>query len=215
MDADAATDDWDVGIIWLTRHLQRPDRMLRRRIGATRGRDTEDRPGVRRRRSAAGDVLDGASGCADLGDIPALLVVVAIVAVVGVLVALGPGLLAITIGLLEIALVLIGAAIALVGRVVFRQPWEVVARRGDEQHEWRVRGIRRARDVLAEIETGVRLGHHPATLAPEHADPAPPDLSGVPGVYHRPEFRFLGRVYGAILALAILVGAAILAAVLS
>lgn len=214
MDAVDADDSWDLGIIWLTRHLQRPDRMLRRRVRAAR--DPSGGTGATsRRRSAAGDVLDGASGCTDVVDLPAFLAIVAIVAVLGVLIALGPGLLAITIGLLEIALVLVGAAIALVGRVVFRQPWEVVARRGDEQHEWRVRGIRSARNVLAEIETGVRLGHHPATLAPEHADASPPDLSGVPGMYHRPEFRLLGRVYGGILALAVLVGVAILAAAVS
>lgn len=209
-DAPEVDDDWRVGIIWLTRSLQRPDRMIRRRVRAARRQPDEPETGEPQERSLAGDALDGASGCMDAGDVPIVLAVAGVIVVIVALVALGPGLLAITIGLLEIAVLLILAAAGLVGRVIFRQPWEIVARRPGHELVWRVRGIRRARAVADEIETGLRQGRDANTLAPAHVDPAPPDLSGVPNVYQRSEFRLLGRVCGAALAIAIVVAVALL-----
>lgn len=206
-DAAKVGDDWRVGIIWLTRGLQRPDRMIRRRVRAARRQSDTDE---KQERSLAGDALDGASGCMDAGELPTVLAIAGVIVVIVALVALGPGLLAITIGLLEIAVLLILAAAGLVGRVIFRQPWEIVARRPGHELVWRVRGIRRARAVADEIETGLRQGRDPSTLAPAHVDHAPPDLSGVPNVYRRSEFQLLGRVYGAALAIAIVVAVVLL-----
>ena len=191
-------DHWDVGIVWLTRRLQRPDRMLRTRFGAARRRsDSQTADNAR----GGLDLLDGCTSVvpADVGVVTAVLFAVALLIL---FIAIGPGLLAITIGVIEVVLVILGGIIAGALRVLFRQPWEIVARRDDVQLEWRVAGVRRAREVAARVSEQLRQGHDPESIEPSHRDREPPALSGIPTMYRRNEFRLVGRIYGALLALA-------------
>lgn len=204
--SESTEGPWDVGIIWLTRRLQRPDRMLRRRFSiARRKQDKDTSDGSRTALDAVPD------GCGGFDDIGSFLLVLVVIALFILFIALGPGLLAITVGVAEIILVLLGAVAAVAGRVLFGQPWEIVARRGDEQIEWRVSGVRRARDMAGRIEQQLAGGADPDMIEPNNRDRTPPDLSDVPNMYHRAEFRLVGRFFGALIAFAIVVGIAIVA----
>ncbi|MEM7142073.1 MAG: hypothetical protein AAF548_13685 [Actinomycetota bacterium] len=199
-------EEWDVGIVWLSRRLHRPDRMLSRRWRAARRVTAQEEA----ERATTRDYLEAGDGCASALDLGWVGAIVLIVVFLGVLSALGPGLLAITVGLIEIIVVLLGAVIVGAGRVLFGVPWEIVARRGDDELTWRIKGYRPARALIEEVESGLRQGLDPATLARSDRDLDPPDLRSVPGLYHRREFRWIGRIFGPALLLAAILLLAVL-----
>ena len=201
MDGNEA--EWDVGVVWLSRHLHRPDRMLRTRYRAARQR------GDRESLEAAGDSGD-LSGCAgDLGDEFGLVLVAIFLAVA--LVALGPGLLAITVGLVEIALLVIGAVIVSLFRVAFGRPWEVLARSSERTVAWRAQGVREARQLAREVDDGLAAGHDPATIRLGELDEdIPAAVLDAPGMYSRTEFRRLGQMLGLAIGGALVFGALLL-----
>ena len=201
----SAPDEWDIGVVWLSRRLHRPDRMLRSRIGATR-RKSDDRPS-----DAGSRVVDGLSGLGDFGDTWVTLAVVAFVILVVVLVVIGPGLLALTIGLAEILVLMAISVVAVIVRFVFRRPWEVLARSDSRQLGWRAESYRGARDLVAEIESAVAHGFDPADVALDRRDhDIPPALEAAPSMYGAMEFRWLGRAFGVASAVAIFAAALIL-----
>lgn len=140
-------------------------------------------------------------------DFPVLGLVLFAVVVVVATATVGPPLLAITIGLVEIIGLVVFAVAGIASRVLFGQPWEIIARRGDELLTWRAVGYRAAKEVAAEVDQSLRLGTEPSAIAPGSQDNNPPvDLSAAPALYSRPAFRIVGRALGVALAVAVLVG---------
>jgi hypothetical protein len=109
----------------------------------------------------------GLGGGDDLGIVGTILLVIAAV-VVAVFVALVLfNVIAIAIELTAVIVLLVAGV---VGRVVFRRPWQVVARAGEHSFSWRVVGWLRSRrviaDVGAQLEAGAREPHPTEALDP-------------------------------------------------
>jgi hypothetical protein len=88
----------------------------------------------------------------DLGDDTGIFATI-VIAIVGVVVAIFLALvlfnvIAIAIELTLVIVLLVGGVI---GRVVFRRPWQVVARSGARSFSWRVVGWLRSRRVIADV----------------------------------------------------------------
>jgi hypothetical protein len=66
------------------------------------------------------------------------------------------------IAVVDVLVVLVLSLLGIVGRVVFRRPWLVEARSGEETREWRVVGWRASRvhvdQVAADLQAGRELG---------------------------------------------------------
>lgn len=93
----------------------------------------------------------------------------------------------------------VGTAVA-AGRVLFGQPWEVIARRDGETCAWRVFGHRGARALVTEVETAIALGADPTTVRPDALDRHTLDSTAETlRLYRRNGFRWLGNVFGLLL----------------
>jgi hypothetical protein len=66
---------------------------------------------------------------------------------------------------IEIAIVVIIALVGLIGRIVFRRPWTVFAKSGDQQIEYPVVGYFNSKRRIAELATALSSG---AQLPPGH-----------------------------------------------
>jgi hypothetical protein len=53
---------------------------------------------------------------------------------------------------------LVVLALGLVAHVAIVRPWAVVARSGEEEHRWRVRGLRRSSHAVADAARRIRTG---------------------------------------------------------
>ena len=162
---------WLVHVQWLGRRVGR-DTLLARyahRRAARRARKASDAASLRsgsrqqRREDRWYDFLDLDPGCLDIGELPAVLLV--IIGVV-LLVWLGPGLIALLVGLGEFVLVLLGAVAVFVWRTVARRPWAVVATDGEVTYTWSVTGYRKARAVVLSAAESVARGTGAVTVGP-------------------------------------------------
>jgi hypothetical protein len=109
----------------------------------------------------------------DLGDDLGVLATIGL-AIIGVIVAVFLALVLFNVIAIaiELTLVIVLLVAGLVGRVVFRRPWQVVARSGDESHSWRVVGWLRSRRVIADVAGQLETGTREPRPA-EALDPAP------------------------------------------
>ena len=139
--------EWCVGRKWTTR---RP-RLLRRRRSGTASDSLQN----------LGSVWPDLGGL-DLGQ--ELLALAAVVALVLVL---------IPVLFFGLELIILGVLLAtgVIARTLLGQPWVVQATSTDplaagRRLEWRVRGWRRSRSVIAEIAAELAAGHEPSTIQP-------------------------------------------------
>jgi hypothetical protein len=93
-------------------------------------------------------VPDLGVGADDLGIVGTILLVI-----VGVVVAVFVALVLFNVIAIaiELTLVIVLLVAGIVGRVVFRRPWQVVARSGSDSFSWRVVGWLRSRRVIADV----------------------------------------------------------------
>ena len=116
------------------------------------------------------------------------------------LIFIGPGLFALTVGLIEIMFLGVTGTAVAAGRVLFGQPWEVIARRDGETCAWHVFGHRGARALVTEVETAIALGADPTTVRPDALDRHTLDSTAETlRLYRRNGFRWLGNVFGLLL----------------
>lgn len=156
--ADGAA--WVVEIDWVARRIRNP---WRRTVDAIRERRAARKARRAQREGRGANVLDAADLAATGSDLDDYLAIVA--AVIGAVVAvialvwLLPVVWAIVAVLVEVFVLTLIAIAVLLWRTLFRRPWNVVARRGDDRWVTRVVGYRRARALVrtlsADLEAGV------------------------------------------------------------
>jgi hypothetical protein len=97
----------------------------------------------------------GVDGLDDLGIVGTILLAILAVVVAVFLALVLFNVIAIAI---ELTLVIVLLVAGIVGRVVFRRPWQVVARSGDASFSWRVVGWLRSRRVIADVGAQLAAG---------------------------------------------------------
>jgi len=154
---------WVVEIDWVARRIHNP---WRRTIDAIRERRAARKAKRANRddRRGLGDALDAADLVAgpDLDDYLAIVVVIiGVVMACVALIWLLPVVWAVLAVLVEFFVLTLAAIAVLLWRTLARRPWNVVARRGDEQWVTQVVGYRRARALVRTVVASLEAGTAP------------------------------------------------------